>query len=305
LLLRTVKVCRFDAENIMKIAFIGLGNMGAGMAAVLVSVGHEVVAFDVSPDAQTQAIVGGCIGASSVRDAVAGCDSVVTMLPNGEIVKSVYFSDIIGAAPAGACLIDCSTIEVATARLIGQSASNADYHFVDAPVSGGIAAARSGQLTFMVGGDLGAFNAAQPILSAMGKAVIHAGESGSGQAAKICNNMLLGASMVATCETFVMAQKLGLDPQTFFDIASKASGQCWSMTSYCPLPGVGPKSPADDAYQGGFAAALMLKDLNLAMDAANSVQAAVPMGEKAAKLYADWVAQGHGSSDFSSIIKTL
>lgn len=289
----------------MKIAFIGLGNMGAGMAAVLVLAGHDIVAFDVSPDALVNAKAAGCSVATSVGHAVAACDAVVTMLPNGQIVKSVYLSDIIGHAPAGAFLMDCSTIDVATARLIGQAARDGGYRFVDAPVSGGIAAAQSGQLTFMVGGDNDGFNAAQPILSAMGKAVIYAGESGSGQAAKICNNMLLGASMVATCETFVMAQKLGLNPQTFFDIASKASGQCWSMTSYCPLPGVGPTSPADHAYEGGFGAALMLKDLNLAMDAARSVDATVPMGEKAAQLYADWVAQGHGSRDFSGIIKTL
>jgi 3-hydroxyisobutyrate dehydrogenase len=289
----------------MKIAFIGLGNMGAGMAAVLVSAGHDVSAYDICEAALSQAVDNGCKRALSVREAVVACDGVVTMLPNGDIVKTVYLHDIIGFAPTTACLIDCSTIDVASARLIGDAAKRAGYLYVDAPVSGGIAAAKSGQLTFMAGGDDVAFGAAQPILSAMGKAVIHAGPSGSGQAAKICNNMLLGASMVSTCETFVMAQKLGLDPQTFFDIASKASGQCWSMTSYCPLPGVGPVTPADNNYQGGFAAALMLKDLTLAMEAANGVGAVVPMGEKAASLYADWVGQGHGAKDFSGIIQSL
>jgi 3-hydroxyisobutyrate dehydrogenase len=227
------------------------------------------------------------------------------MLPNGAIVERVYEDDVIGHAPTDALLIDCSTIDVATAKTVNGYAANQGYAMVDAPVSGGIAAANGGTLTFMVGGADDAFARAEPILSAMGKAVIHAGASGAGQAAKICNNMLLGASMIATCETFALARKLGLDLQTFYDISSKASGQNWSMTSYCPVPGVGPQSPADNDYQGGFATALMLKDLKLAMDAAQSVGADVPMGVRAAELYEAFDKDGQGGLDFSAIIKTL
>jgi 3-hydroxyisobutyrate dehydrogenase len=240
-----------------------------------------------------------------VRDAVDGVDAVVSMLPNGTIVDSVFETDVFGHAPTGAILLDCSTIDVDTARKVTADAVAAGYDMVDAPVSGGIAAANGGTLTFMVGGTDTAFVRAEPILSAMGKAVIHAGGSGAGQAAKICNNMLLGASMVATCETFVMAEKLGLDLQTFYDISSKASGQNWSMTSYCPVPGVGPTTPADNDYQGGFATALMLKDLKLAMEAAQSVNADVPMGARAAELYARFDADGKGTLDFSAIIQSL
>lgn len=289
----------------MKIAFIGLGNMGGGMAANLVKAGHAVNAFDLSADALARAQENGCATFTSVRDAVDGVDAVVSMLPNGKIVDSVFATDVLGHAPKGAILLDCSTIDVDTARKVTADAVAAGYDMVDAPVSGGIAAANGGTLTFMVGGTDTAFARAEPILSAMGKAVIHAGGSGAGQAAKICNNMLLGASMIATCETFAMAEKLGLDLQTFYDISSKASGQNWSMTSYCPVPGVGPTSPADNDYQGGFATALMLKDLKLAMEAAQSVNADVPMGARAAELYAQFDADGKGGLDFSAIIKTL
>jgi 3-hydroxyisobutyrate dehydrogenase len=294
---------RWDSS--MKIAFIGLGNMGGGMAANLVKAGHQVNAFDLSSDALAKAKENGCVPFWSVREAVAGVDAVVSMLPNGKIVDSVFEADVIGHAPSEALLLDCSTIDVDTARKVASDAGAAGYAMVDAPVSGGIAAANGGTLTFMVGGTDTAFARAEPILSAMGKAVIHAGESGAGQAAKICNNMLLGASMIATCETFAMAEKLGLDLQTFYDISSKASGQNWSMTSYCPVPGVGPQSPADNDYQGGFAAALMLKDLKLAMTAAQSVGADTPMGRKAAELYNAFDEAGHGKMDFSAIIKTL
>jgi 3-hydroxyisobutyrate dehydrogenase len=289
----------------MKIAFIGLGNMGGGMAANLVKAGHEVNAFDLSADALARAGENGCATFTSVREAVAGTSAVVAMLPNGKIVERVFEDDVIGHAPTNAILIDCSTIDVGTARAVADFAGNQGYAMVDAPVSGGIAAANSGTLTFMVGGAQDDFVRAEPILSAMGKAVIHAGKSGSGQAAKICNNMLLGASMIATCETFAMAEKLGLDLQTFYDISSKASGQNWSMTSYCPVPGVGPASPADNGYQGGFATALMLKDLKLAMEAAQSVGADVPMGERAAELYAAFDNSGQGGLDFSAIINSL
>lgn len=289
----------------MKIAFIGLGNMGGGMAANLVKAGHEVSAFDLSPEALTRAEENGCAVFGTVQEAVTGVDAVVSMLPNGAIVDAVYGADVIGQAPQGALFLDCSTIDVDTARKVTTAAEAAGYAMVDAPVSGGIAAANGGTLTFMVGGTNEAFARAEPILAAMGKAVIHAGTSGAGQAAKICNNMLLGASMIATCETFRLAEKLGLDLQTFYDISSKASGQNWSMTSYCPVPGVGPQSPADNGYQGGFAAALMLKDLKLAMEAADSVDAEVPMGEKAAALYEAFAQNGSGGMDFSAIIKTL
>lgn len=289
----------------MIIAFIGLGNMGGGMAANLVKAGHTVRAFDLSEDAAARAREAGCTVLPSVREAVAGVEAVVTMLPNGAIVDAVYTGDVIGHAPTSALLLDCSTIDVATARKVAEAAATAGYEMVDAPVSGGIAAANGGTLTFMVGGSDAAFAKGQPILSAMGKAVIYAGVIGAGQAAKICNNMLLGASMIATCETFKLAEKLGLDLQTFYDISSKASGQNWSMTSYCPVPGVGPQSPADNDYKGGFAAALMLKDLKLAMAAAADVGARVPMGEQAEEIYQALVADGQGGRDFSAIIQTL
>ena len=289
----------------MKVAFVGLGNMGGGMAANLVKAGHDVNAFDLSPEALTRARDNGCAVFTSVREAVVGVDAVVSMLPNGKIVASVFENDILGHAPTGTILLDCSTIDVGTARSVTADAVAAGYDMVDAPVSGGIAAANGGTLTFMVGGTDAAFARAEPILAAMGKAVIHAGASGAGQAAKICNNMLLGASMIATCETFAMAEKLGLDLQTFYDISSKASGQNWSMTSYCPVPGVGPTTPADNDYQGGFATALMLKDLKLAMEAASLAGADVPMGVRAAELYAQFDAAGNGGLDFSAIIQTL
>ncbi len=289
----------------MKIAFIGLGNMGGGMAANLVKAGHSVNAFDLSEEALARATDNGCSAFKTVQEAVSGVEAVVSMLPNGKIVDAVYKGDVIGHAPKGAILLDCSTIDVATARKVTADATAAGYEMVDAPVSGGIAAAGGGTLTFMVGGSDSAFARAEPILAAMGKAVIHAGASGAGQAAKICNNMLLGASMIATCEAFNLAEKLGLDLQTFYDISSKASGQNWSMTSYCPVPGVGPQSPADNAYQGGFATALMLKDLKLAMEAAALVDADVPMGAKAAALYDAFDKAGQGGFDFSAIIKTL
>ena len=289
----------------MKIAFIGLGNMGGGMAANLVKAGHEVRAFDLAAEALERARGNGCEVFTTVAEAVEGVDAVVSMLPNGAIVDSVYAKDVIGKAPAGAILLDCSTIDVATARKVGEAATSAGYGMVDAPVSGGIAAANAGTLTFMVGGTDEDFARAQPILAAMGKAVIHAGGLGAGQAAKICNNMLLGIHMIGTCEAFAMATKLGLDPQKFYDISSVSSGQNWSMTSYCPVPGVGPQSPSDNDYQGGFATALMLKDLKLAMEAAKSSGATVEMGERAKELYEAFAEAGNGGLDFSAIIKTL
>jgi 3-hydroxyisobutyrate dehydrogenase len=288
----------------MKIAFIGLGNMGGGMAANLVKAGHEVRAFDLSEDALKAAKDSGCKAFTSAKEAVEGVEAVVSMLPNGAIVRSVYADDVIGHAPEGAALLDCSTIDVATAREVISMAEEAGYDMVDAPVSGGIAAAAGGTLTFMVGGTDKAFDRAKPVLEAMGKAVIHAGDAGNGQAAKICNNMLLAVQMIGTCEAFGMAEKLGLDPQTFYDISSVSSGQCWSMTSYCPVPGVGPKSPADNEYKGGFATALMLKDLKLAMEAAETAHAGTPLGQHAKELYEKF-ADEHGGLDFSAIGKSL
>ena len=289
----------------MNIAFIGLGNMGGGMAANLVRAGHDVTAFDLSPEALARAVAAGCSATESAEEAARDAEAVITMLPAARHVGDVYGQSVLDIAPAGALLIDCSTIDVATARALAESAALRGYVMVDAPVSGGIAAAAGGTLTFMVGGTDEGFARAQPILASMGKAVIHAGKAGSGQAAKICNNMLLAASMVATCETLALAERLELDPQTFFDIASVSSGQNWSLTSYCPLPGVGPTSPADNGYRGGFAAALMLKDLRLAMEAAASVDAMVPMGDRAAEIYEAFVAADTEGRDFSAVIEQM
>jgi 3-hydroxyisobutyrate dehydrogenase len=288
----------------MKIAFIGLGNMGGGMAANLVKAGHEVRAFDLSEPALAAAREAGCATFGTAKEACTAAEAVVSMLPNGAIVKQVYWDEVIGHAPEGAIMMDCSTIDVATAREVISVTEAHNYQMVDAPVSGGIAAAAGGTLTFMVGGSDEAFARAQPILSAMGKAVIHAGAAGNGQAAKICNNMLLAITMIGTCEAFAMAQKLGLDAQTFYDISSVSSGQNWSMTSYCPVPGVGPVTPADNGYQGGFAAGLMLKDLRLAMEAAQTSNASTPLGEHARALYEDF-ARENATLDFSGIIRTL
>ncbi|MCM0000320.1 MAG: 3-hydroxyisobutyrate dehydrogenase [Erythrobacter sp.] len=288
----------------MKIAFIGLGNMGGGMAANLVMVGHEVRAFDLSEAALAAAREAGCTTFATAKEACQGAEAVVSMLPNGAIVKAVYWDDVIGHAPEGAILLDCSTIDVATAREVISVTEAHGYQMVDAPVSGGIAAAAGGTLTFMVGGSDEAFARAQPILAAMGKAVIHAGAAGNGQAAKICNNMLLAIHMIGTCEAFAMADKLGLDAQTFYDISSVSSGQCWSMTSYCPVPGVGPVTPADNGYQGGFAAELMLKDLKLAMEAAAGAGAKVDLGGHAREIYEAFAAE-NAATDFSGVIRTL
>ena len=289
----------------MKIAFIGLGNMGGGMAPNLVKAGHAVRAFDLSEAALAHAREGGCETFGSVEEALEGAEAVVSMLPNGAIVKDVYTQQVIGRAPKEAILIDCSTIDVATAREVEKLAADPGYEMVDAPVSGGIAAAAAGTLTFMVGGSDAAFKRAETVLQAMGKAVIHAGGAGAGQAAKICNNMMLGIHMIGTCEGFAMAQRLGLDPQVFYDIASVSSGQSWSVTSYCPVPGVGPKTPADNDYQGGFATALMLKDLKLAMEAAATAGMNPQLGRHAKELYEAFDAAGNGGLDFSAIIKTI
>ncbi|MXO91857.1 3-hydroxyisobutyrate dehydrogenase [Pontixanthobacter aquaemixtae] len=288
----------------MKIAFIGLGNMGGGMAANLVKAGHTVSAFDLSEDALALAKANGCETFTAASEAVAGVEAVVSMLPNGAIVKSVYTKEVFGNAPKGAVFLDCSTIDVETAKDVNEQATKAGYEMVDAPVSGGIAAANGGTLTFMVGGTKSAFERAEPILQDMGKAVIHAGDAGAGQTAKICNNMLLAVHMIGTCEAMRMAQNLGLDPQTFYEISSQSSGYNWSLNAYTPMPDTGVESPADNGYQGGFATALMLKDLRLAMEAAEKSDSAVPLSARAANLYESFDGAGNGALDFSAIIKT-
>ncbi|ESQ87629.1 3-hydroxyisobutyrate dehydrogenase [Asticcacaulis sp. AC460] len=288
----------------MKIAFIGLGHMGSGMASNLVKAGHEVRAFDISTDAVAQAVAAGAVTAPSVLEACRDAEAVVTMLPAGQHVVSVY-GQVFEAAPRSAILIDCSTIDVATAREVAAQAYAKGFAMVDAPVSGGVAGAQGGTLTFMCGGTAEAFARAEPVLKPMGKAVIHAGAAGAGQAAKICNNMLLAITMIGTCEAFALAEKLGLDDQVFFDIASKASGQSWSMTSYCPVPGPVPSSPANNDYQPGFASALMLKDLTLAMQAASASGADTPLGARAHALYDALCAQGHAGQDFSYMIERI
>ena len=284
------------------IAFIGLGHMGGGMAANLAKAGHDVRAFDLSAEAMAAANASGCLPVASAAEAVADAEVVVTMLPAGKHVAQVYAETLLTSAKPGTLLIDSSTIDVATARNVATQAAAKGLIAVDAPVSGGIAAAAGGTLTFMVGGSAEAFARAESILSAMGKAVIHAGTNGAGQAVKICNNMILGATMAATTEAFNLARDLGLDLQAFYDIASVSSGQSWSMTSYCPVPGVGPESPADRAYEGGFAAALMLKDMRLALDAASQAETAVPVVACAAERYQALADRGDGGKDFSAVI---
>ena len=288
-----------------RIAFIGLGHMGGGMAPNLAKAGHDVRAFDLVPEAVQHAVEGGCTPAGSAAEAVRDADVVITMLPAAKHVRAVFRDDVAPNAKPGALLIDCSTIDVQSARDVVEEMKARGFDFVDAPVSGGIAAAAAGTLALMVGGTDEQFERTKPFLEPMAKAVIHAGELGAGQAAKICNNMILGATMAATVEGFTLAKKLGLNLQTFFDISSKASGQSWSMTSYCPVPGVGPETPADRDYEGGFAAALMLKDLKLAEEAANQVGAYTPMGAKAEELYQQFVDAGNGNKDFSGLIQMI
>ena len=287
------------------IGFIGLGNMGTGMAANLVKAGHMVRAFDVSDAALSRAAEFGTTRMSSVTESVMEAAAVITMLQTGQQVRDVYENEAFAAVSREAILIDCSTIDVAAARAVGEIAAGRSLAMVDAPVSGGVGGAIAATLTFMVGGTDKSFAMAQPILAAMGKTVIHAGPAGSGQAAKICNNMLLGASMIATAEAFNLAIRLGLDPQVFFDISSKASGQCWSMTSYCPVPGPVPGAPSNRNYDGGFMSALMLKDLKLAMAASQATDSSVPMGALAESLYQNFVNLGGAPKDFSAIIKLL
>ncbi|MBZ6077825.1 3-hydroxyisobutyrate dehydrogenase [Microvirga puerhi] len=286
------------------IAFIGLGNMGGPMAANLVKAGHEVVGFDLVPASCDQARADGIAVAGSAQDSVRDAAIVITMLPAGKHVLSVW-SDILSAVKPGTLVIDCSTIDVESARKAHAMAKEHDLASLDAPVSGGVGGAKGATLTFMAGGSAAAFAKAEPILSQMGKKVVHCGEAGAGQAAKICNNMILGISMIGVAEAFVLAEKLGLSHQALFDVASTSSGQCWSLTTYCPVPGPVPTSPANNDYKPGFAAALMLKDLKLAQEAALASGATTPLGAEAAQLYSLFNNAGHEGEDFSGIINFI
>jgi 3-hydroxyisobutyrate dehydrogenase len=281
----------------MKIGFIGLGNMGAPMAANLVKAGHEVTGFDLAapmPEGVTKA--------GSAAETARGQEVVITMLPNGAILRAVA-EEVIPAMDKGAVLCDCSTVDVESARAVAAMAGAAGLGALDAPVSGGVGGAAAGTLTFMVGGSEAAFATVKPLFDIMGQKAVHCGASGAGQSAKICNNMILGVTMIATCEAFALADKLGLDRGKMFDVVSTSSGQSWSMNTYCPAPGVGPVSPADNDYQPGFAAELMLKDLRLSQQAAEAVDADTPMGQRAAELYTAFVEDEDGKGrDFSAML---
>jgi 3-hydroxyisobutyrate dehydrogenase len=284
------------------IAFIGLGNMGGPMAANLVRAGQKVVAFDLVDALRHQARSDGAVIAESAASAVKGAETVVTMLPAGKHVLSVW-NEVVPAMSKGALIIDCSTIDVESARQAHELAGRHGVLSVDAPVSGGTGGAKAATLTFMCGGEEGAFAAAKPVLERMGKKIVHCGGAGAGQSAKICNNMILGISMIAVSEAFTLAEKLGLSHQALFDVASTSSGQCWSLTSYCPVPGPVPASPANNDYKPGFAAALMVKDLTLAQDAARAAGAVTPLGKHAQEIYKEFDAGGNGAVDFSGIIR--
>lgn len=284
----------------MRIGFIGLGNMGAPMARNLFAAGHEVLGFDVSAE-----IPEGVVAADSAAKAADGAEIVITMLPNGEILSAVA-AEVIPAMRPGAIFLDCSTVDVASAREVAGKASDAGLRPLDAPVSGGVGGAEAGTLTFMVGGQEDAFLDAKPLFDIMGAKAVHCGPAGNGQAAKICNNMILGITMIGTCEAFALADRLGLDRQAMFDVVSTSSGQSWSMTTYCPAPGVGPTSPADNDYKPGFAADLMLKDLRLSQAAAADAGASTPLGQAATELYESFVEKGGGSGcDFSAVLPWL
>ncbi|MEL6548641.1 MAG: 3-hydroxyisobutyrate dehydrogenase [Pseudomonadota bacterium] len=280
----------------MKIGFIGLGNMGAPMAANLAAAGHDVMGFDTATQPE------GLSMAETAQGAAEGADVVITMLPNGDILRAVA-ADILPAMAKGAILLDCSTVDVASAREVAASAADHGVATLDAPVSGGIGGATNGTLTFMVGGETAAFKTAKPLFDIMGQKAVHCGPAGNGQAAKICNNMILGITMIGTCEAFALADKLGLDRQAMFDVVSTSSGYSWSMNAYCPAPGIGPQSPADNDYTPGFAAALMLKDLRLSQAAAADADADTPLGAAATELYRQFVDdEGQGGKDFSAML---
>src|ERR1700682_3529535 len=284
------------------IAFIGLGNMGGPMVANLVKAGRKVVAFDLVEASRNQAKTDGATIADSAAASVKGADVVITMLPAGKHVLSVW-NEVVPSMAKSALIIDCSTLDVESAKQAHVLAAKHCVSSVDAPVSGGTGGAKGATLTFMCGGEDKAFAAAKPVLENMGKKIVHCGGSGAGQAAKICNNMILGISMIAVSEAFTLAEKLRLSHQALFDVASTSSGQCWSLTSYCPVPGPVPTSPANNEYKPGFASALMVKDLTLAQDAANAAGAATPLGKHAQEIYETFEKSGHGGGDFSGIIQ--
>ena len=292
-------------SEISRIAFIGLGNMGGGMAANQAKAGRAVRAFDLSPAALARAAEAGCSAAASAAEAVQGAQAVITMLPAGPHVLKVYREQVLANAPKTALLVDCSTIDLESARAAASEATAAGFRFADAPVSGGVAAADAGALAFMVGCDEGDFAPVEAVLKPMARAVFRAGGHGAGQAAKICNNMILGVSMIGVCEAIALAEKLGLEPERFFEIATNSSGQCWSLSSYCPWPGPVPSAPSNRGYEGGFATAMMLKDLKLAQDAAAKAGAATPMGAQAEGLYALFDGLGAGGKDFSGVLQLL
>ena len=289
------------------IAFIGLGNMGIGMASNLAKAGHDVRALDISKDAIARAVEAGCQAAENAKDAVGNAEVVITMLPAGKHVELVYGDGegVFAHAKPGTLCIDCSTIDVETARKVISEAEALGLAMIDAPVSGGVGGAAAGTLTFMCGGQKNAFDRAKPLLDIMGKNVFHAGDAGNGQVAKIANNMLLGIHMIGTCEAFNLAEKLGLDAQTFYDISSTASGQNWSMTSYCPAPGPVPSAPSNRDYQAGFTAAMMLKDLRLAQDAAKAADADTPLGAQAEAIYTQMESENRDDLDFSGVMKLI
>jgi 3-hydroxyisobutyrate dehydrogenase len=288
-----------------RIGFIGLGNMGLPMAQNLIKAGHQIEGVDLNPASIEKLKASGGVAVETPRIAAARCDVVITMLPAGKHVREVYEKDVLPNVAKGALLIDCSTIVVDTARAVAAAAEARGLLMIDAPVSGGVGGATAGTLTFMVGGSPQAVTRAQSILEKMGKTIVHAGGAGNGQAAKICNNMILGISMIAVSEAFVLAEKLGLDHQKLFDISSKSSGQCWSMTTYCPVPGLVPTSPANRDYQPGFTAAMMLKDLRLAQDAAKAAGAKTELGADAERIYSAYAGSGEAERDFSGIIRFI
>ena len=290
-----------------KIGFIGLGNMGGPMVANLIAAGHEVRAFDISADAVARATEAGAVRATSAADAARGVEVLITMLPAGKHVCSVFLEDdkVMDVVASGSLLIDCSTIDVVTARVAIAEAEQRGLEMLDAPVSGGIGGAQAGALTFMCGGTESAFARAKPVLEAMGKNIFHAGDAGAGQAAKVCNNLMLAIQMIAVSEGFALGDKLGIDRQKLFDIASTATSQCWAMTSYCPIPGPVPTSPANRDYEAGFTVAMMLKDLLLAREAAEEVDAITPLGAQATDIFASFSGEGNEDLDFSAIFKQI
>lgn len=290
-----------------KVGFIGLGNMGLPMAKNLIKAGHDLTVFDLSETALAAAKEAGASVADSAGAAARDVDVVVSMVPAGAHVKAVYLDDqgVLATANPGTMLIDCSTIDVATARAVNKAASDAGFDMVDAPVSGGVGGAEAGTLTFMVGGTEAAFDRAKPYLDIMGGKIVHTGGAGNGEAVKICNNMLLAISMVGVSEAFALARRLGVEDQVLFDVSSTSSGQCWSLNTYCPVPGPVATSPANNDYQPGFAAAMMLKDLRLARDAAEDTKAQTPLGALSEALYSKMQEEGHGSLDFSAVFKML